>query len=143
MERRAELFSRGFLMVYPHANFRSGASTREIMAINLMSILSEGPAVSLKGSPTVSPTTAARWSPEPFPPSGRDSMSFLALSHAPPALDMKIASRPPETVAPTKSPVSTAGPPISPARIGAAIADMPGRIMLFSAVCVEISTQLR
>jgi len=130
MERRAELFSRGFLMVYPHANFRSGASTREIMAINLMSILSEGPAVSLNGSPTVSPTTAARWSPEPFPPSGRDSMSFLALSHAPP-------------VAPTKSPVSTAGPPISPARIGAAIADMPGRIMLFSAVCVEISTQLR
>ena len=33
--------------------------TREIIAINLMRMLRAGPEVSFKGSPTVSPTTAA------------------------------------------------------------------------------------
>ena len=32
-------------------------------------VLMDGPAVSLKGSPTVSPTTAALWASEPLPPS--------------------------------------------------------------------------
>src|SRR5690348_11731200 len=40
------------------------------------------PAVSLRGSPTVSPVTAALWTSVPFWP--LDSMSFLALSQAPP-----------------------------------------------------------
>ena len=38
---------------------KSGAKTNATIVINLIKILSEGPAVSLKGSPTVSPTTAA------------------------------------------------------------------------------------
>ena len=37
----------------------SGASTSVIVASSLISTCSDGPAVSLKGSPTVSPTTAA------------------------------------------------------------------------------------
>ncbi len=44
-----------------------------------------GPVVSLNGSPTVSPTTAALWTSLPLPPSCPSSMYFLALSHAPPA----------------------------------------------------------
>ena len=51
-----------------------------------MSGLRAGPAVSLKGSPTVSAMTAALWASEPLPPSLPSSMYFLALSHAPPAL---------------------------------------------------------
>jgi len=35
------------------------AKTRERIAINLIKILREGPEVSLRGSPTVSPMTAA------------------------------------------------------------------------------------
>ncbi len=40
---------------------KSGASTSVIVESSLMRTCSEGPAVSLKGSPTVSPTTAALW----------------------------------------------------------------------------------
>jgi hypothetical protein len=35
------------------------ANTNEIIAINLINMLRAGPEVSFKGSPTVSPTTAA------------------------------------------------------------------------------------
>ena len=44
-----------------------------------------GPAVSLYGSPTVSPVTAACGLPEPLPPKLPSSMYFLALSQAPTA----------------------------------------------------------
>jgi hypothetical protein len=37
----------------------NGAITSAITAINLIKIFNEGPDVSLNGSPTVSPTTAA------------------------------------------------------------------------------------
>jgi len=37
----------------------NGAITRETTAINLIRMFSDGPDVSLNGSPTVSPTTAA------------------------------------------------------------------------------------
>ncbi len=43
-----------------------------------------GPAVSLNGSPTVSPITAAAWASEPLPPCAPSSTSFFALSQAPP-----------------------------------------------------------
>ena len=43
----------------PACRYRSGAITRLTMAITLMRIFIDGPDVSLKGSPTVSPTTAA------------------------------------------------------------------------------------
>ena len=46
--------------------------------------------VSLKGSPTVSPTTDAACSSVPFIFSSVSTI-FFALSHAPPALAMKIA----------------------------------------------------
>ena len=45
----------------------------------------DGPEVSLKGSPTVSPTTAAACVSEPLPPNLPFSTNFLALSQAPPA----------------------------------------------------------
>src|SRR5260221_12182518 len=46
--------------------------------------------VSLKGSPTVSPTTVASCSGVPFCFISTSTI-FLALSHAPPALAMKMA----------------------------------------------------
>ena len=49
--------------------------------------LSAGPAVSLNGSPTVSPITAALWLSDPFPPKCPSSTYFFALSHAPPELE--------------------------------------------------------
>ena len=67
---------------------KMSAKTRATTVISLMRMLMEGPEVSLKGSPTVSPTTAALWASEPLPPWVPPSMYFLALSHAPPALDM-------------------------------------------------------
>ena len=41
-------------------------------------MLSDGPEVSLNGSPTVSPTTAALWASEPLPPKLPASIYFLA-----------------------------------------------------------------
>merc|ERR1719326_1519795 len=70
----------------------AGAITSEMTDMSLIRMLSAGPDVSLNGSPTVSPTTVA----------SKCSLSvllrpsclayFLALSHAPPALDMATAS---------------------------------------------------
>ncbi len=72
---------------------KTGANTSAMVAKSLIKTCSEGPAVSLNGSPTVSPTTAASCASEPFPrtlPSSSsnspDSMYFLALSQAPPLL---------------------------------------------------------
>ena len=46
---------------------KSGASTSVIVASSFTRTWSDGPAVSLKGSPTVSPTTAAAWASVPLP----------------------------------------------------------------------------
>ena len=59
--------------------------------MTLMSGFSAGPAVSLNGSPTVSPMTAALWASEPLPPRLPSSMYFLALSQAPPEFDRNTA----------------------------------------------------
>src|SRR5690606_38790590 len=64
------------------------AKIRATVLMTLISGLIEGPAVSLYGSPTVSPTTAAAWASEPLPPWLPSSMYFLALSQAPPPLDI-------------------------------------------------------
>lgn len=75
-----------------------------------MRMLSDGPEVSLSGSPTVSPTTAALCSSVPFfltTPSTMnypDSMNFLALSQAPPELADEIAIETPETKIPGRTP---------------------------------------
>ena len=67
------------------------ANTNEIIAINLIKMFRAGPDVSLRGSPTVSPMTAALCSSECFfltSPLASVyyplSIYFLALSHAPP-----------------------------------------------------------
>src|SRR5690606_3478680 len=46
----------------------AGAMSTETRFITLISGLIAGPAVSLNGSPTVSPMTAAAWASEPLPP---------------------------------------------------------------------------
>ena len=56
---------------------KKGAKTRDSTAMSLMRMLSDGPEVSLRGSPTVSPITAALCASEPLGP--RD----LACSEAP------------------------------------------------------------
>jgi hypothetical protein len=45
---------------------KNSPNTKEVIADNLMRILIDGPEVSFKGSPTVSPTTAALWASDPF-----------------------------------------------------------------------------
>ncbi len=60
----------------------TGANTRATMVISLISMFIAGPAVSLKGSPTVSPITAAAWDGLPLPPWALVSIYFFALSHA-------------------------------------------------------------
>ena len=69
----------------------AGRISSDTRFMTLMSGLSAGPAVSLNGSPTVSPMTAALWASEPLPPSWPSSMYFFALSHAPPEFDSVLA----------------------------------------------------
>src|SRR6266853_4541600 len=69
-----------------------------------------GPAVSLYGSPTVSPVTEAAWANEPLPPRFPSSMNFFALSHAAPPEVMEIAINNPVTIVPTSRPPSTTAP---------------------------------
>src|SRR5688572_6423950 len=59
----AALFSKFFV---PHTSARVGANTSDTMDISLIRIFIEGPEVSLKGSPTVSPVTDALWGSEPL-----------------------------------------------------------------------------
>ena len=66
---------------------------------SLINTCSDGPAVSLKGSPTVSPTTLALCVSDRLPPYTPVSMYFLALSHAPPPVLRKIAMMTPVMVA--------------------------------------------
>ena len=46
----------------------NSAKTIDTIDTSLINMFSDGPAVSLNGSPTVSPTTAALWAEDPFPP---------------------------------------------------------------------------
>ena len=78
----------------------------DTMDSSLIRMLMDGPEVSLKGSPTVSPTTAALWESLPLPPYLPPSMYFLALSQAPPELAMKMAIRKPVAVAPVRRPIT-------------------------------------
>ena len=79
-----------------------GASTKLTTLISLMRMFMAGPLVSLNGSPTVSPTTAALCGSEPLPPRMPPSIIFLALSHAPPALAMKMAWKRPKNAMPIR-----------------------------------------
>jgi hypothetical protein len=64
--------------------------------VNLMTGFMATDEVSLKGSPTVSPTTHAAWRSVPFALSSV-STTFFALSQAPPALAMKSAWKRPKS----------------------------------------------
>src|SRR5690606_39137633 len=82
------------------------ANTRLTMLISLIRMFSDGPLVSLNGSPTVSPTTADLWASPPLPPKRPASIHFLALSQAPPAFAIITASKKPELVVPISRPTS-------------------------------------
>lgn len=104
------------------------AKMRDKIAISLIRIFSAGPEVSLRGSPTVSPTTAALWISLPFltclPCSSWSaplSIYFLALSQAPPVLAAEIASWTPLTMAPGRKPANILGPKMKPMSNGVRI----------------------
>src|SRR5205814_2286915 len=76
-----------------------------------------GPAVSFSGSPTVSPVTLALCFSECLPVVavfGSSSIIFLALSQAPPALDMNTARSWPDRIMPAKNPPRANGPRRNP-----------------------------
>lgn len=98
---------------------------KEKIADNFTNMFKAGPEVSFNGSPTVSPTTAALCSLEPFfliipsdPVNYPDSMYFLALSQAPPALAEEIAIDTPEIKIPGNIPATAVGPKKIPIRKG-------------------------
>ena len=128
----------------------SGASTSVIVAKSLINTWSDGPAVSLNGSPTVSPTTAALWASDPLPrtlpfsslrlPA---SMYFFALSQAPPPLFRKSAMSTPAMVPIIRSPAAASHPSAVPTITGPATARRPGSTISRSAERTEMSTQRR
>ena len=95
----------------------------------------------MKGSPTVSPTTAALWQSEPFPPWCPASMYFLALSQAPPALDMNTAMAKPVTDTPPNRPTTPSGPRSRPVRMGTIMASSAGATISRRAPLVHRATQ--
>src|SRR5690606_34709133 len=105
----------------------------------LMSGLIAGPAVSLYGSPTVSPVIDAACASVPLPPCAPSSISFFALSHAPPPAVMEIARKMPVTIVPTSSPPSITYDS-APTMIGMAIGISAGTIIWRIALLVSRST---
>src|SRR5437763_7006780 len=94
--------------------------------------------VSLNGSPTVSPTTVAACSGVPFIFSSTSTI-FFALSHAPPALAMKIAWKRPNSAIEMRYPMKKNGSK----NANASVEKNTVRKMLnipFCAYCVQIST---
>src|SRR5205085_6019149 len=96
----------------------NGTINSATMLMILISGLTAGPAVSLYGSPTVSPVTAALCASEPLPPWWPSSMYFFALSQAPPPVHIEIATNRPVTMVPISRPPKATGPSSMPTRIG-------------------------
>ena len=119
-----------------------GTISSATMLMILISGLTAGPAVSLYGSPTVSPVTAALCASEPLPPWWPSSMYFLALSHAPPPVVIEIATKSPVTIVPISTPPSAAGPRMTPTRIGTSTGSSDGIIISLIAAVVSMSTAL-
>mmetsp|Transcript_957 Transcript_957/g.3021 ORF Transcript_957/g.3021 Transcript_957/m.3021 type:complete len:255 (+) Transcript_957:490-1254(+) len=123
-----------------------------MIAMSFITMLIAGPDVSLSGSPTVSPHTAALCSSEPLrcatgtPLTRMEtqpfSTYFFALSHAPPVFDCEMASCTPETSAPTRRPETACTPRSAPTRIGERITSMPGGTISLSDASVEILMHL-
>mmetsp|Transcript_21521 Transcript_21521/g.53022 ORF Transcript_21521/g.53022 Transcript_21521/m.53022 type:complete len:238 (+) Transcript_21521:66-779(+) len=132
-----------------HPSSRSGfirpTVTRPNTVISLIKMFIEGPDVSLKGSPTVSPATVALCHSDPLPlwgPNCPASVIFLALSHAPPALDIRIPIMYPDPMAATRRPTMARIPKPNPMINGDMIAMSPGMIISMMADRVEIATHL-
>src|SRR5215471_1393489 len=109
-----------------------------MLAILIIGLIA-GPAVSLYGSPTVSPVTAAAWASEPLPPYAPSSISFFALSHAPPPAVIAMARKRPVTMVPISRPPSILMLMI-PTRIGTAIGISAGASIDLIAEPVTMST---
>ena len=124
------------------------AKISDKIAINFTKMLRAGPEVSLRGSPTVSPTTAALWISDPFLTTSPSSslmaplsIYFLALSHAPPVFAAEIAICTPLTSAPGKNPDNITGPNANPKARGVSITNAPGAIISIKEALVEILIQ--
>src|SRR3546814_19892062 len=94
--------------------YSSGTSSSATMLMILIRGLIAGPAVSLQGSPTVSPVTAALCASEPLPPWLTSSMYFLAFSQAPPPVVIELATNRPETMVPINRPPTACAPAPGP-----------------------------
>ena len=126
--------------------WKAPAKTREVMAMSFIRMLMEGPLVSFRGSPTVSPTTAAlwvevplAWTPSPSISSLPASMNFFALSHAPPELEKLTATYTPLTIAPARRPQTPREPTRKPMARGDASTRKPGATMLAREAWVEMA----
>jgi hypothetical protein len=117
------------------------AITMLTIDMSLMRMFSEGPEVSLNGSPTVSPTIVALWFSLPLPPKWPSSIIFFALSHAPPELDMNTARVKPAAKPPVSRPSTPATPSTKPTTIGMMMASSDGMSISRCALRVLISTQ--
>src|SRR3990167_6284891 len=115
---------------------RSRATMLRIFIIGLIA----GPAVSLYGSPTVSPVTAAWCANEPLPPCLPSSMYFLALSQAPPPVVMEMATKMPVTMEPSSTPPSASRPRVKPTTMGISTGNNDGIIISLIAALVSMST---
>src|SRR3989338_875149 len=114
--------------IHPVAVYRLAVRT-DMIAISFTRMLRAGPEVSLNGSPTVSPTTAALCGSLPLPPRLPDSLYFFALSHAPPLLDIDMPSKIELTSEPASRPPSASRPRSNPTSTGEQIARSPGSII--------------
>src|SRR3989344_5136234 len=99
--------------------FKNGTKSNATILATFIIGLMAGPAVSLYGSPTVSPVTAALWASEPLPPNLPVSIYFLALSQAAPPVVIETATKIPVTIDPTNIPPSATGPKVNPTITGA------------------------
>uniref|UniRef100_A0A7C8YN61 Uncharacterized protein n=1 Tax=Opuntia streptacantha TaxID=393608 RepID=A0A7C8YN61_OPUST len=112
--------------------------------MSLIRIFSEGPEVSLSGSPM----TAALCGLEPFGPralacsEAPASIYFLALSHAPPVLDADMAIWTPETREPARTPERVSTPKNMPTMSGMSMTKAPGGTISLIEASVEILTQV-
>jgi len=119
-------------------------NTRDVIAINLIKMLIDGPLVSFIGSPTVSPTTAflcgSVFFLKVYPSITKCpcSIYFLALSQAPPELDIEIPIWTPEQIAPANSPHTPLAPNKNPKMIGERITKSPGKTIDLIDALVEI-----
>mmetsp|Transcript_87596 Transcript_87596/g.138322 ORF Transcript_87596/g.138322 Transcript_87596/m.138322 type:complete len:328 (-) Transcript_87596:422-1405(-) len=130
-----------------------GPTTMMTVAVSFIKTCRDGPAVSLQGSPTVSPVTAALCASLPFPPLLPASMYFFALSQAPPplfknkAINMAVIEETtrydvmalaPRRSSPVDSPMAWN---ILPTRTGAASTRKPGLIICLIAASDTMPTQ--